>query len=55
MMGRRHAVNDPGGRGFIGGNEIIRIQVEDKGFIPLTSGRATASFLFLDRSGRVSR
>jgi hypothetical protein len=38
----------PGGRGPIAGNEIIRIQVEDKGFIPSSVDRAIASFLFLD-------
>jgi hypothetical protein len=48
MMGRGHAVNDPGGSSRIGGNEIIRIWVEGTAFIPSIRGGTTASFLFLD-------
>jgi len=47
-MGRRHGVNDPGGTAPPGGNEIIRILVEGKGFIPLAPCDATASFSALE-------
>jgi hypothetical protein len=54
MMARRHGVNDSGRREPVVGNEIIRIPADSEGFIPSGRRRATASFLFLDRSGRVS-
>jgi hypothetical protein len=54
MRGRGHAVNDPARYGLTGGNEIIRFPVEDKAFILSRGDRATASFLFLDRRGRIS-